>query len=54
MSLEDVTDVLLTDFGLANAFPGGICRDCQCIGSGPYVAPEMCKKIAYTERVDSS
>jgi hypothetical protein len=35
MSLEDVMDVLLTDFGLAGAFPGGICHDGQCIGSGP-------------------
>jgi serine/threonine-protein kinase Chk2 len=52
MSLEDVTDVVLTDFGLADVFPGGICRDRQCIGSGPYVAPEMYKRIAYTERVD--
>jgi serine/threonine protein kinase len=52
MSLEDVTDVLLTDFRLANAFPGGICRDCECIGSHPDVAPEMYKKIAYTEKVD--
>jgi serine/threonine protein kinase len=51
VSLEDITDVLLTDFGLANAFPGGICRDSQCIGSSPYVAPEMYKKITYRESV---
>jgi serine/threonine protein kinase len=52
ISLEDVTDVLLTEFRLAKAFPGGICHRRQCIGSGPYVAPEMYKKIAYTERAD--
>jgi serine/threonine protein kinase len=52
MSPEDVTEVLLIDFRLANVFPGGICRDCQCIGSGHHVAPEMYKKIACTERVD--
>jgi serine/threonine protein kinase len=52
MSLEDLTDVLLTDFRLANAFPGGICRDRQCIRSRPFVAPGMYKNITYTERVD--
>jgi serine/threonine protein kinase len=53
MPLEDVTDVLLADFGLANAFPRGILCDRQGIGSAPYIAPEMHKKIAYTEIVDS-
>jgi serine/threonine protein kinase len=52
MSFEDVSDVLLTDFRLANTFPGGIRSDRQCIGSGPFVAPDMYKKIACTERVD--
>jgi serine/threonine protein kinase len=52
MSLEDVTDVLLRDFGLVNAFPGGICRDRQCIRSFSYVVPEMYMEIAHTERVD--
>jgi serine/threonine protein kinase len=52
MSLKDVADVLLTDCELASAFPGGICRDRQCIGSGPHVAPEMYEKIVCTERVD--
>jgi serine/threonine protein kinase len=52
ISPQDVTDVLLTDFRLANAFPGGICRDRQCVGSGHCLAPTMYKKIVHTERVD--
>jgi serine/threonine protein kinase len=52
MSLEDISGVLLTDFRLANAFLGCICHDCQCIGSGPYVAPEIYEKVACTERAD--
>jgi serine/threonine protein kinase len=52
MSLGDVTDVLLTDFGLSNTFPGGTCHDRQCIRSGRDFAPEMYRKITYTEGVD--
>jgi serine/threonine protein kinase len=49
---QDISDVVLTDFGLSGKYPSGICREKDWPGSGPYMAPEMLRMVPYTERVD--